>query len=149
MFILDVATSFEIKNQFIKSCVYFGVMIGAPLILLWNILIIKMVKWEIILIIIPLITLIMVFATGPLQIIQSSSAWKTQKIIYQNGQLQFKKVEFQMQNVGALGYNRRNVEVIYLTSLFMLVDTLNIKTDYDNSEWVKVNRDVNELGIKF
>ncbi len=78
----------------------------------------------------------------------STSAWKTQKIIYQNKHLNFKKVEFQMQDVGTLGYNKRTVEVIYLTDLFMIVSPVE-KDIHDSIEWVKVNKDVNELGLKF
>ncbi len=78
----------------------------------------------------------------------SASVWKTQTVIYQNGHLPFKKVEFQMQDVGALGYNRRNVEVTYLTPLFMIVHP--IEDDMDQRiEWIKVDKDVNEMGLKF
>ena len=52
-----------------------------------------------------------------------------------------------MQDVGALGYNRRTVEVLYLTSLFTI--TSEVPQDIESKvEWVKVHRDVNELGLK-
>ena len=64
--------------------------------------------------------------------------------MYQNGHLSFKTVEFQMQDIGALGYNKRTVEVIYLTPLFML--TSEIPNDIDKRvEWIKVDKDINEL----
>lgn len=66
--------------------------------------------------------------------------------MYQNGHLSFKKVEFQMQDIGALGYNKRTVEVIYLTPLFML--TSEVPKDIDKRvEWIKVEKDVNELKL--
>ncbi len=78
----------------------------------------------------------------------STGAWRTQTILYQNGHLRFKTVEFQMQDVGALGYNKRTVEVFYLTPFFMI--TSGVPNDIDKRvEWVKVDKDVNELGIKF
>lgn len=68
--------------------------------------------------------------------------------MYQNGHLSFKTVEFQMQDIGALGYNKRTVEVIYLTPLFML--TSEVPCDIDKrDEWIKVDKDINELNLKF
>ena len=91
--------------------------------------------------------LIYVLIIGPEKILYSSSSWKTQKIIYQNGHLNFNKVEFQIQDIGSFGYNKRTVEVIYLTSLFMIVSP--VETDIQKRvEWIKVNKDVNELGLK-
>jgi len=53
-----------------------------------------------------------------------------------------------MQDVGALGYNNRTVEVFYLTPFFMI--TSEVPSDIDKRvEWVKVDKDVNELGLKF
>ena len=52
-----------------------------------------------------------------------------------------------MQDVGALGYNRRTVEVFYLTPFFMTASA--VPNDIDKKvEWVKVDKDVNELGLK-
>ena len=52
-----------------------------------------------------------------------------------------------MQDVGALGYNKRTVEVFYLTPLFMF--TSEVPTDIDKRvEWVKIDKDLNELELK-
>lgn len=148
LFVLDGLTSFEIKSQTIKSFTYFGIMILVPLTLIWNLWNLKTRKWKIIGSILPILTLVGILIIGPLKIAFSSSAWKTQKVIYQNGHLNFKKVEFQMQDIGALGYNKRTVEVIYLTDLFMIVSPL--EKDIDKRvEWIKVDVEVNELGLKF
>ena len=85
---------------------------------------------------------------GPMKIMFSSGSWKTQTVLYQNGHLTFKKVEYQMQDVGSLGYNKRTVEVIYLTDLFMIVSPVEKDID-DRVEWVEVDIEVNELGLKF
>ena len=83
-----------------------------------------------------------------MKILFSTGAWRTQTILYQNGHLSFKTVEFQMQDVGALGYNKRIVEVFYLTPLFMI--TSEVPNNIDKKvEWVKVDKDVNELELKF
>ena len=82
-----------------------------------------------------------------MKILLSSGAWRTQTILYQNGHLSLKTVEFQMQDFGALGYNKRTVEVFYLTPFFMT--TSEVLNDIDKRvEWVKVDKDVNELGLK-
>lgn len=148
LFLLDELTSFEIKSQRIKSFTYFGIMILTPLTLTWNLWSFKTKNRKIIGSIFPTLTLIGLLIVGPLKIVFSLSAWKTQKVIYQNGHLDFKKVEFQMQDVGGLGYNKRTVEVIYLTDLFMIVGP--VEKDIDiRVEWVKVDKEVNELGLKF
>ena len=83
-----------------------------------------------------------------MKILFSTGAWRTQTILYQNGHLSFKTVEFQMQDIGALGYNNRTVEVFYLTPFFMLTNEVPKEID-KRVEWVKVDKDVNELGLKF
>ncbi|KAB7530794.1 hypothetical protein F8C76_04660 [Flagellimonas olearia] len=142
LFVLDMLTSFEIKSQAIKSFAYFGIMALSPLTLLWNLWAFKTRKEKMIGLAIPTLALVGILIIGPLNILYSSSAWETQKVLYQNGHLDFKKVELQMQDVGALGYNKRTVEVTYLTDLFMMISP--VEKDIDNRvEWVKVNKEVN------
>ncbi|MCK0158942.1 hypothetical protein MWU65_17275 [Cellulophaga sp. F20128] len=148
LFLLDGLTSFEIKSQLIKSFTYFGIMILTPLTLICNLFSFKKTKWKIASSVLPFLTLIGILTIGPMKIIFSSRSWKTQKILYQNGHLDFKKVEFQMQDVGALGYNKRTVEVIYLTDLFMIVSP--VEKDIDKRvEWVKIDKEINEHGLQF
>lgn len=52
-----------------------------------------------------------------------------------------------MQDIGARYYNRRTVEVIYLTPLFMM--TKKVPDGIDKRvEWQKVDKGVNELELK-
>lgn len=148
LFLLVSLTSFDIKNQAVKSFVYFGILIETPLILIWNALAFKPTKRKIIGTILPTLILTMMLIVGPMKILFSTGAWQTQTILYQNGHLSFKTVEFQMQDVGALGYNNRTVEVFYLTPLFMIISE--VPNDIDKRvEWVKVDKEINELGLKF
>ena len=148
LFLLDGLTNFDIKSQSIKSFVYFGLLIGTPLTLVWNFLVIKTKTNRVIGTVFPTIILTLILVVGPMKILFSTGAWRTQTILYQNGHLSFKTAEFQMQDVGALGYNKRTVEVFYLTPLFMI--TSEVPNDIDKRvEWVKVDKDVNELGLKF
>ena len=145
---MDSLTSFDIKSQSIKSFVYFGLLIGIPLTLVWNFLVIKTKTNRVIGTVFPTIILTLILVVGPMKILFSKGAWRTQTILYQNGHLSFKTVEFQIQDVGALGYNKRTVDVFYLTPLFMI--TSEVPKDIDKRvEWVKVDKDVNELGLKF
>ena len=147
LFLLDEFTSFDIKNQIIKSFTYFGILILPLFILTLNLWDFKRKNRNLFYSILPILTLIYVLIIGPEKILYASSSWKTQKILYQNGHLNFNKVEFQIQDIGSFGYNKRTVEVIYLTSLFMIVSP--VETDIQKRvEWIKVNKDVNELGLK-
>jgi hypothetical protein len=148
LFLFDSLTSFDIKSQDLKTFVYIGLLIGTPLTLIWNAVTIKPRNRKIIWTILPTAILIFILIVGPMKLYFSTGAWRTQTILYQNGHLTFKTIEFQMQDVGAFGYNKRTVEVFYLTPLFMI--TSEVPTDIDKRiEWVKVDKDVNELGIKF
>lgn len=81
-----------------------------------------------------------------MKILFSTGAWQTQTILYQNGHLSFKTVEFQIQDAGALGYNKRTVEVFYLTPFFMI--TSEVPNDINKRvEWVKVDKDMNEFEL--
>jgi hypothetical protein len=148
LFLLDSLTSFDIKSQGLKTFIYIGLLIGTPLTLVWNLLVIKTKSKRIIGTIFPTIILTLIIVVGPMKFLFSTGAWQTQTILYQNGHLSFNTVEFQMQDIGALGYNKRIVEVFYLTPFFMI--TSDVPNDIDKRvEWVKVDKDVNELGLKF
>ena len=147
LFVLDGLTSFEIKSQAIKSFTYFGLLVLAPMTLIWNLWTLKTKLLKIISSILPTTALIGIMVIGPTPIILSSGSWKTQTVLYQNRHFTFKKVEFQMQDVGAFGFNKRTVAVIYLSNLFMIVRP--VENDIDESvEWIKVDQVVNELGLK-
>ncbi len=148
LFLMDGLTSFDIKKQVLKSFVYFSFLIGTPIILLWNLFVIKTKTKRIIGAIYPTVFLVLILFVKPMKILFSTSAWRTQTILYQNGHLSFKTIEVQMQDVGASGYNKRTVEVIYLTPFFII--TNEVSSDIDKRvEWIKVDKEINELGLKF
>ncbi|WP_224994341.1 hypothetical protein [Cesiribacter sp. SM1] len=73
--------------------------------------------------------------------------WKTQTVVYQNLHLPNRTVEFQMQDIGARGYNRRTVDRI---KLFPFIDWIRDIDDanIDTGTWKKVDIDINEIGLK-
>lgn len=147
LFLLDVLRILEIKSQVIKSFAYFGIIIFPFFMLIWNLWQVKSTKWKIVSISLSILIIIGVLIVGPLKIIYASRSWKTQKICYQNGHFSFKKVEFQMQDVGALGYHKRTVCVTYITDFFMIVNEVEIDID-KRVEWIKIDQEINELNLK-
>lgn len=81
--------------------------------------------------------------------------WETQTILYQSRHSSNRVIVFQMQDVGALGYNKRTVdktELIPGVSWFNKVyaTPLDIpQNSRDSLDWRKVDIDQNELGLKF
>lgn len=147
LFFLDELTRLDIKSQPLKSFIYEGLLIATPVALIWNAIFLKRTLNKIFGLTLPILLLILILFFGPLEFLFSSGAWRTQTVLYQNGHWGFKKVEFQMQDVGGLGYNRRTVEVLYLTPIFMIASP--VPKDIDNHvEWVKVDQEVNKLGLK-
>jgi hypothetical protein len=76
--------------------------------------------------------------------------WKTQTIMYQHKHLSNRTIESQLQNKGALGYNRRTVD---RTKLFPFVSRTKQLTQenleaVDTVTWDRVNIYVNEQGLK-
>lgn len=122
LFLLDCLASFDNKSQGLKTFVYCGILLGTPIMLIWNFFVIKTKTKRIIGTVIPTIFLIMIFIIGPLKFVFSMGAWQTQTILYKHEQLIFKTIEYQMQDVGALGYNQRTVEVTYITPLFIITE---------------------------
>jgi hypothetical protein len=76
--------------------------------------------------------------------------WKTQTIIYTNNHLSNRTIEFQLQDKGSLGYNRRTVDRLKLfpfVSWTMKLTEENLK-DIDSLTWDKVDIHLNEQGLK-
>ena len=76
----------------------------------------------------------------------ADSPFKTQEIIYRNKENKNVTIEFQLQDIGAFGYNRRIVKVTggVISNSIEKIDTATI----DKTKWDLVNEDVNELNLK-
>lgn len=73
--------------------------------------------------------------------------WRTQTVKYRNLHLANRTIEFQMQDKGAFGYNRRTVDVIRLLPFLRWTTEASI-SELDSLTWKLVDEDVNELGLK-
>lgn len=138
LFVLDGFTSVEIKSQAIKFFVYLGILLLTPVLILLNLFLLKSGKWKLLSLFVLIVTMVGIIKIGPIKLVFASAAWQTQTVLYQHSHLQAKKVESQWQDVGALGYNRRTVEVIYFTPLFMIVSPVDKKIE-SQVEWIKVD----------
>lgn len=75
------------------------------------------------------------------------SGYKTQEVIYRYKENPNIRIEFQMEDMGAFGYNRRIVKV---TPILFFNNTAKIDTtQIDQSKWSRVDEYVNKLGLKF
>ena len=138
LFCINSFTNVDITNQELKSVVYFGILVSTPIILVVNGLFYKQLRPKVKNIIIPFLVFVFILIIGPTKIVFSSSVWKTNKVLFINKDNQNHKVEFQKQDVGALGYNKRTVEVIHSYNYFMIVKSKNKSFD-QNTNWIKVN----------
>lgn len=97
----------------------------------------------------PIVGIIIVgllFLFNPLLFLHLGSPYKTQEIIYRNKLNKNITIEYQMQDSGAFGYNRRIVKV---SKGLIFNSTESIDTSIiDKSKWDRVDEYVNELGLK-
>jgi hypothetical protein len=143
-YLLDKNAILEIKQQDFKTFVYLGLIASSFFSFVFSFFSFEKIRTKFILSFLPTIAIIQILCFGIVRTIFVSSAWKTQSVIYQNQFDSSKKVEFQMLDIGAFGYRRRTVEVNYITNWFFISKEKGIY----NSDWKKVNLEVNELGIK-
>jgi hypothetical protein len=150
VFLSDLLGVLAIKGESLKSFFHNGALILTPIVFFVN-LALKTKKLQFALVCLTCILTISTFSyviyrKGVLGYLFSTSSWNTQTIVYQNIDSKNKKIEFQMRDIGARGYNKRHVKVTYLTPWFMLTTEVDPEQDFGKS-WKKVDKDVNELGI--
>lgn len=152
LYVLDVFEILEIKGNSIKTFIHYGSVLTTPVILLYNLFVYKSSSWNskigITSIILVLSFSIVLSQRGFLGYLFSISSWNTQMILYEHKHYSFKQVEFQMQDVGALGYNKRYVKVTYITKWLMITEIIDPKQHF-GAEWIEVNEDANELNIVY
>lgn len=147
LFLLDELTGFDIKNQFLKFFIYPGTVLATPIIFICNLILVKNLNRKIQAEILPVIMTGVTLYFGYDRIFTSSAAWKTQTILYEHKITASKKIEFQVQFMGAAGYNKRTVKVYYFTPLFMITSPVTGDI-HKQTEWIAVNKNVNEMGLK-
>ena len=65
-------------------------------------------------IVVPILVFIFIIVISPLKYLNASSVWETRTLLFENKDDKSKRIEFQVQDIGALGYNKRTVEVLQI-----------------------------------
>jgi phosphoglycerol transferase MdoB-like AlkP superfamily enzyme len=148
LFVLDIINVFQTKIDFLKLLIYYGVAVLPILLLVMefrkNRNSFRYVFWSVI----PILTIVSVVYLNPYKLLFNIEPWKTQTVKFINENDSNRQVEFQMKDIGALGYGRRDVEIYYLTSYFYIV--LNNEYDeqkYIGNKWTGVDLDINEIEL--
>ena len=149
LFLLDIFNLFQTKIGFLKSLVYYGVLILPIPMLILQFKANRNLSKPILTKVITILTIIGLIYLNPLKIIFNTATWKTQTVILMNENRPNYKVEFQMKDLGALGYAKRTCKVLYLSSYFYVVFTKKYdERNFSEHSWKKVNQHINEIGLK-
>ena len=149
LFLLDIFDLFQTKIGFLKATIYYGVLILPIPLLIMEFKSNRNLKEPILRKGIPILAIIEILYLNPMKILFNTATWKTQTVELINENYNSHKVEFQIKDVGALGYAKRNAEVYYLTDYFYVV--LAEKWDERNFlgiKWKLVDHNTNESGLK-
>ena len=79
---------------------------------------------------------------------QWGSGYKTQTLLYTRKGNPKHRIEFQMEDVGAFGYNSRIVEIEPCCFFFRKVRLVE-EEKVNKAQWKYVGKEVNELGLKY
>lgn len=148
-YLLDFSEILEIKHDGLKSFVYFGIIIFSFFSILFAFLCFEGIKLKLLFSILPILAFIQILSFGIINTLLSASSWKTQTIVYQNKLDDSKKVEFQMLDIGFAGYHKRTVEVNYITDWFFVSNPYTEEISNSDSDWIKINKEVNELELEY
>lgn len=133
-------------KDWMKAWVYLSVLLVLPMGLILNLTDFKS-KFNRWISAVYVLGIVLIIWINPIKFIWlSSSTWKTQTILYRSKENRGHFIAFQLQDKGALGYNRRTVKVKKINGF------LNLVTNYDSDsapkDWIEVNENINEVGLK-
>lgn len=148
-FLLDIFDLFQTKIGFLKAIIYYGILILPIPLLIMEFKANQNLSEPILRKSIPILTIIGLIYLNPLKILFNVATWKTQTIELINENKENHKVEFQMKDIGALGYAKRNAEVYYLTEYFYFVLSENYdERNFIGTDWNRIDENINEIGLK-
>jgi len=149
LFLLDIFDLFQTKIGFLKEIIYYGILILPIPLLIMEFKANRKLSEPILRKSIPILTIIGLIYLNPLKILFNIATWKTQTVELINENKGNHKVEFQMKDIGALGYAKRNAEVYYLTKYFYLVLSENYdERNFIGTDWKRIDKNINEIGLK-
>lgn len=146
LLLTDQLTPIDLIDQGLKSFAYMGTMSLCLPAILWNFGVLRSSRYRTVSLLLNSMCLVVIIVLGPLGLIFSQPVWNTQTILYQDPKNPNHRVEFQMQDIGALGYNRRTVEVYDF--IYGMIIARPIDTKHLDSSWTKVTIVVDQLKLK-
>ncbi|MGK0308808.1 MAG: hypothetical protein ACI8RP_001774 [Urechidicola sp.] len=149
LFLLDVFDLFQTKIGILKALIYYGVFALPIPLLIMEFKANRNLREPILRKGIPILTIIGLIYLNPIKILFHTQTWKTQTIELVNKNSKYNKVEFQMKDIGALGYAKRNAEVYYITKHFYFVLSENYdERNFIGTDWKRIDKKINEIGLK-
>ena len=149
LFLLDIFDLFQTKIGFLKAVIYYGILISPIPLLIMEFKANRNLSETILRKAIPILTIIGIIYLNPLKILFNSATWKTQTVELINENKGNHKVEFQMKDIGALGYAKRKAEVYYLSTYFYLVLSENYdERNFIGTDWKRIDENINEMQLK-
>ena len=145
--LLDIFSPLDIKSGILKTVVYYSAFPLAALALFLKIQNNALRGFKLVSLTGLVLLVAIVVLAGPLRVLFSISPYKTQNVLFEHKSLPFTRIEHQVQDIGAFGYKKRLVKATYITPLFMWVHQIDT-TDISKSDWLYVDKFVNELGLK-
>jgi hypothetical protein len=146
---LDVFDLFQTKIGILKALIYYGVFALPIPLLIMEFKANRNLREPILRKGIPILTIIGLIYLNPIKILFHTQTWKTQTIELVNKNSKYNKVEFQMKDIGALGYAKRNAEVYYITKHFYFVLSENYdERNFIGTDWKRIDKKINEIGLK-
>lgn len=150
--LLDLFQWLEIKGDKLQGFIRGGAILPIVPLTVSNLLVFRKSNWKY-LGLLPQILVIccicfVISQIGFYGYLFSSGTYHTQRVLYKNVDSEAQTIEFQLKDTGALGYDERVVEVTYFTPWFMLIKEID-PDKMPGKEWIKVDKDVNELDLKY
>lgn len=152
LYLLDLFQLLEIKGDKLQGFIRGGAILPIVPLTLSNLLVFRKSNRKYLSLVPQLVVVcniaFVILKIGFLGYLFSSGTWHTQTILYKNARSGTRTIEFQLRDVGAFGYDERVVEVTYFTPWFMLTKEIDPNSK-PGKEWGKINKEVNELNLKY
>jgi hypothetical protein len=146
---LDIFDLFQTKIEILKTFIYFTFLILPVPLLILEVKANRNLTENVLRKGIPILAILGMLYLNPLKILFHINTWKTQTIELINENIDNHKVEYQMKDIGALGYAKRNAEVYYLTKYFYFVLSENYdERNFIGTDWIRIDKKVNEIKLK-
>ena len=155
LFYLNLINKFIFKKNYLQLIFHSIFLFNIALIIIWNYKYLRNCKnhFKKSASVLFMTILILLFLLGTIIMIFGHSQWKTQEKIAKSRNKRNYYIEFQMQDIGILGYRSRIVTAFYITK--DIIVTKKIESEYwnihdylhDENNWEIIDMEINEMGF--